>query len=413
MHKPEMQSIHEAPRASRHDDMPRPTNMIFGSLSLSPDQIEAPAFFVDGNLCIRWMATGGTDPFSTALAHELRSTDSRNVFNLLLRPAIKHAISEWRSFFSFVYQNLHDHGVAPSESNAEPPFLVRKQLFSDTPEHTASSERRTPMIDSCCLGGDTAILHVFSMAFDKGMLFMLRQDRCPDKRPAFVDELPGHSPTRSVAQEKNICVLSARLNHAHGMAKRMLPDHFLTMMERIGHEADEIARSLGGKRAPCNGPQLCYGFTETAGRDPIFGAICCATRLNDQMRLLQEKLDAQYGWSDEICLNMGIGHGAAGQMESDVRPALAFVMPGGAFAQANLLSGIAGKGEIWITRHAAAQLPEVLMNQVVLGVDRNDHFVRNYFKKLSDFKQLKAMLQIDPDMDDLSVCQIKQCQRYL
>ena len=77
-----------------------------GPLTLLPNQIEAPAFFVDDTLSIRWIADGGTDLFSRSLSHQLKTSGTRNVFNLIMRPAIKHALDDWQAFFSFVYATL-------------------------------------------------------------------------------------------------------------------------------------------------------------------------------------------------------------------------------------------------------------------------------------------------------------------
>ena len=107
----------------------------FGPLSLSPDQIEAPSFFVNQKLTVAWMNPSGTDAFSHALAKELNSASTGNIFDLLLKPAIKRSMSDWQAFFSFVYVLLRrstdkgtfDRGTVSFSSNhlpdmeAEPP----------------------------------------------------------------------------------------------------------------------------------------------------------------------------------------------------------------------------------------------------------------------------------------------------
>jgi hypothetical protein len=408
-----MKPFQDKPYSSSGTDSAQSTKTILGPLSLLPDQIEAPAFFVDNNLSIRWIATGGKDPFSTALAQELRSTASRHVFNLLLRPAIKHAIADWRSFFSFVYTNLGHASTAEAGFNPEFPFIARERVPQPKTGNTTAEYRHAFMVDSCRLGTDEPTHRVFSLVFDKGTLFMLRQDRWPKKAPNPGEEAAVPHTVLPVGEKKSICVLSARLNNARGLARTMLPERFLNLMDRIWEEADGIVRSLGGKRAVCNGPQLCHVFSENAGRNPIFSAICCATRLNNQMVLLEEKLRAQYGWANEICLNMGIGHGAEDQTESDTIGSLEFVMPGGAFDQSTLLSGIAGKGEIWITKEAAAQLPKALIDQVVLGVDHQGKVLPHFFTRISDLQQARTVSHLEPEMEALSIARIMKLQRQI
>ena len=107
MLRSQSESFQYAPSSPLMVDEARATENMFGPWTLSPEQIDAPAFFVDEHLSIQWMAPYGRDPFSMALAKELSIASSRNVFNLLLRPSIKHAIADWQSFFSFVYKCLH------------------------------------------------------------------------------------------------------------------------------------------------------------------------------------------------------------------------------------------------------------------------------------------------------------------
>jgi hypothetical protein len=64
------------------------------------------------------------------------------------------------------------------------------------------------------------------------------------------------------------------------------------------------------------------------------------------------------------------------------------MIPGGAFDQSSQLSAVSRtKGDIWITRNAVAQLPKKLIDQVVLGIDRQGRFFRNFFTRLSDLPQ--------------------------
>jgi hypothetical protein len=92
---------------------------------------------------------------------------------------------------------------------------------------------------------------------------------------------------------------------------------------------------------------------------------------------------------------------------------LEFVIPGGAFDQSTLLSGIAGKEEIWITKDAAAQLPKDLIDQVVLGVDRQGKFLRHLFTRISDLQQARTVSLIAPEMEALSIARIRKLERQI
>ena len=207
-------------------------------------------------------------------------------------------------------------------------------------------------------------------------------------------------------EKETICILSARLNDSHRIADTMLPEVFFDLMNRIGNDVDGLARSFGGRRTGLSGAQIDYMFAESVGRNPIFSAICCATRLNRQMLATEEKLKAQHGWADEIRMNIGISHGTvdltaaapAGYMES--------MVPGGASDQSSRLSAVAGKGEIWITKNAVAHLPKRLIDQVVVGVDRQERFFRNFFTRLSDLPQVTGSGQPRPNLESLSIARI-------
>ena len=391
------------------------TGAVLGPLSLSADQIAAPAFFVDRQLSLVWIAPDGADPFSQALAREWEEASTDNIFNLLLRPAVKAAISDWQAFFSFVYillrrstsREVFDSGTV----------FVSTDLTPDTDSHPSRSRTRHPFeVDSCLIGANAAtaepLLQLFGLGFDEGSLFLVRRGH---RQAAASGERGNLAPAGSgdaVASKTAVCILSARLNDSHRIADTMLPDYFFRLMNQIGDAADDVARALGGTRAAGSGAGIQYVFTESAGRNPIFSAICCATRLNQRMQSLQAALTAKQGWVDDICLNMGISHGtdeaatreqSAGSME--------IMIPGGASDQASLLSAFAEKGEIWITRQTVGQLPKKQIDQVVLGVDRQGKFLRNFFIRLSDLGRDTGTSHHNVDMNTLSIARIVNIER--
>ena len=155
-----------------------------------------------------------------------------------------------------------------------------------------------------------------------------------------------------------------------------------------------------------SGAGIQYVFTESAGRNPIFSAICCATRLNHRMQSLQAALTAKQGWADDICLNMGISHGSDEATTREPAGSMEIMIPGGASDQAALLSAIAEKGEIWVTRQAVGQLPKKHIDQVVLGVDRQGQFLRNFFIRMSDLRRDTGTSHQNVDLNTLSIARI-------
>jgi class 3 adenylate cyclase len=184
------------------------------------------------------------------------------------------------------------------------------------------------------------------------------------------------------------------------------------MVNRIWDETDDVVRALGGKRSGCSGAQAHYRFSAGGGRNPIFSAICCAVRMNRQMAAVREKLNVHQGWMDEICMNMGISHGADDPAESDASDSMEFMIPGGAFDQAAQLSAVAGKGEIWITKNAVSQLPKKLIDQLVVGVDRQGRFLRNFFTRLADLPQAGAPGPLKPSQGMLSVSRVVKVESH-
>ncbi len=387
----------------------------FDILSLSPNQIDAPSFFVDQNLSVVWDAPCGTDPFSQALTRELKSTSTRNVFHLLLRPAIREALSDWQAFFSFVYIMLR-RSAPPATFDAQTDFISTDHIPAANAETTRVSDSHPFQVDSCGIGRkDEATepsLRLFGLKFKTGTLFLLRQDLWHPVMPSNGQKASASDDNEPVDQKKSICVLSARLNDSHRIADTMLPEVFFKFMNRIWDESDGIIKALGGIRAGCNGAQIHYVFNESAGRNPIFSAICGATRMGSQMLALEEKLKVQQGWADEICMNIGISHGTDDLAKSDPAVCMEFTIPGGAYDHASHLSAVAGKGETWITKAAVAQLPKKLIDQVVLGVDRQGRFLRNFFTRLSDLTKGSGAIESKPDLGRLSIARVLRIETH-
>jgi class 3 adenylate cyclase len=390
------------------------TGPVLGPLSLAADQIAAPAFFVDRQLSLVWLAPDGTDPFSQALAREWEAASTDNIFNLLLRPAVKATISDWQAFFSFVYillrrstsREVFDSGTG----------FVSPDLTPDPGSQPSRPQTRHPFeVDSCLIGANEATAHqplqIFGLGFDGGTLFLVRRAH---RYAAAAGDRVTLAPVGSgdaVVSKTTVCMLSARLNESHRIADTMLPDYFFKLMNQIREAADDVARALGGTRTAGSGAGIQYVFTESAGRNPIFSAICCATRLNPQMQSLQAALTAKQGWTDDICLNMGISHGTDEATTREPAGSMEIMIPGGASDQAALLSAIAEKGEIWITRQAVGQLPKKQIDQVVLGVDRQGQFLRNFFIRLSDLGRDTGTSHQKVDLNTLSIARIVDMAR--
>ena len=148
-------SDHAAPAdATGPEIKPDPASRpVLGPLSLSADQIAAPAFFVDRQLSLGWIAPNAADRFSQALAREWEAASTDNIFNLLLRPAVKATISDWQAFFSFAYILLR-RSTSPEVFDSKTVF-VSSDL---TPDADGQSPRpRHPFeVDSCLIGANEA-----------------------------------------------------------------------------------------------------------------------------------------------------------------------------------------------------------------------------------------------------------------
>ena len=190
----------------------------------------------------------------------------------------------------------------------------------------------------------------------------------------------------------------------------MLADVFFKMMNQVWETTDDAVADLGGVRVGCNGAQIRYLFKGHAGRNPIFSAISCATRMNDRMRRLQEKLAARMGWAEDLCMNMGICHGESDAPVSGTDDCMEFMVPGGALDRSSHLSALAGKGEIWITKQAIVQLPKKLVDRVVLGVDRQGDFLRNFFTRIADLPPRQVPDRTATEMGALAVARILNIQ---
>lgn len=380
-------------------------------LSLVPDQIEAPAFFVDRNLSVRWMAANGDDRFSSALARTLAPSANDNIFNLLLQPEIKESLSDWQSFFSFVYNSLR-------RSTARETFDRRTDFVASEDRPVAGGSRSLESdvhqfhVDSQLVVKESeegqSALRVFCLQFTEGTLFLLRDD--PWSRSETETTAKPDVFIEPADRKDTICVLSARLNDSHRIADTMLADVFFKMMNQVWEATDNAVADLGGVRVGCNGAQIRYLFKGHAGRNPIFSAISCATRLNERMRRLQEKLAARMGWAEELCMNMGICHGESDTPVSGADDCMEFMVPGGALDQSSHLSALAGKGEIWITKQAVVQLPKKLVDRVVLGVDRQGGFLRNFFTRIADLPPRQVPDRTANEIGSLAIARILNIQ---
>lgn len=385
------------------------SGVTFNPLRLSPDQIAPPAFFVDSSLSLCWTAPDGTNAFSRSLAEALESASTRNVFTLLLAPSVKKSLPDWEALFSFIYTMLR-RSTSRDTFDSATGFISKDNIPATDTDRPLLPAVQPFHVDSRIIGdhddSSGPPLRIFGLEFKEGTLFLFRPDRwhAADtggrEKKSSVDEIVPSD------EKKTICVLTARLNDSHRIADTMLPEFFFQLMNRIWKKSEGVVRSLGGIRAACNGAEIQYMFTENAGRNPIFSAICCATRLHVQMQALEENFKAEQGWTDELRMNIGISSGTNDLTAPEPAGCMEFTIPGGAADQSSHLSTVAGKGEIWITKDAVAQLPKKLTDQVVLGIDRQGRFCRNFFIRLSDLPGGTGSSRPKPDLGTLSIARI-------
>ena len=384
------------------------------TLSLPLDQIAAPAFFVDRKLSLCWMAQAGTDTLSLKLARQLERSSTRNVFDILLRDEIKVAVPQWQDFFSFVY-TLLKHSVSQDIFDTATIFVPKANVPINHVDRSSRLELGPFRAESRLLsnGSDSKNppLRLFGLEFGSGTLFLLRNDAWQFLEKADKGGKPAHIQHQHADQKKIIAILSARINDSRRIAETMLPELYLALTDQLWQETDDAVRSLGGKRVLCDGGEIQYRFADCAGRNPVFSAICCATRFNGQMQKLAGKLAGKSGWVDEIRLNMGISHGNDDHETTNAADPMELMIPGGASDQASVLSGISGKGEIWITKNAVTQLPKNLLHQVVLGIHRNGRFFRNFFTRFSDLSPRVGQTVIKSDLAGLAIARVDSLER--
>jgi class 3 adenylate cyclase len=384
------------------------------AFTILPDQIEAPAFFVDRNLCVPRVSPDSNTRFLQIMAGELEQQPDRSIFSLLLVPGVKDSLADWQALFSFVY-------IALRRSTSRETFESQTR-FMDQEDHPVldranlvDSGMHRFQVESCPLiledATQTPSIRLFGLEFTEGTLFLLRPDFWAG---AAVEKTAVEETGRVISTDdrrETICILTAKLDDSHRIADTMLADLFFRMMNCIWEEADNAVISLGGTRIGHSGARIQYLFRTSAGRNPIFSAIWCAARMNARMQALQAKLKARHGWSDELFMNMGLSHGKINGKEMNPAQGMEFMVPGGALDQSSQLAAIAGKGEIWITKNAVAQLPKSLMDQVVLGVDRQGEFLRNFFTRISDLPGKKAAEPASTAMGSLAVARILKIEK--
>ncbi len=383
-------------------------------LSISTDQIEAPAFFVDRDLSVQWMAPGGTDGFSRALDRELDSGATRNIFSLLLNPTIKAATGDWQTFFSLVYVTLR-RSTPRDTFDTQTGFISRDQLPPSETRSRHDPDMRRFQVESRVLKSDGTAdqppWRVFGLEFSQGTLFLLRQDPWISSKRDPAGTTVSDKAIDRAETKASICMLTARLNDSQRIADSMLPEGFFKLMHLIWAATDDVAQSLGGHRAGGSGARIHYVFKADMGKNPVFSAICCAVRINRRMLALRRQLSTHQGWENEICMNMGISHGMDDAPPSDSGGCMAFRIPGGAFDQSSRLSAVAGQAEIWVTKDAVAQLPKKLIDQVVLGVDRQGRFMRNFFRRISNLANDSLPDRPTADLANLSVARIMRIEQ--
>jgi class 3 adenylate cyclase/DNA-binding transcriptional MerR regulator len=385
------QSAAKVPSPERSPEEKRQPAFIPPRVHLPTETVNTAAFFVDKDLRIGWIKGGREDRLSRAIGSELANDPTGTVLDIILRASLQELVFNWPPLFAFIYRFLQETIAAQTFEKLAPTVSLNLEDATPAQGFIPAAGMRGP-IASCPIRledeeGLARYLRLYGLALSEGALFILDEDLWRESAPAEKQvAVEGElNKTAGISSGKvPFSVLSARLDDSRRIGDTLLPETYFKLMTRIWDETDRVMATYGGQRAKRSGTEVQYVIPRNANTDPAYDAICCAVKLKDKVREIENALRGEGGWFSKIRLNIGISSGSDQPEQEDLTASMAFMLPGGAADQAFHLSAFAHGGAIWITKSAFSHLSPRQVENITFGIYRDDKLIPSIFTPLAD-----------------------------
>ncbi|MCF8055110.1 MAG: hypothetical protein K9K37_00530 [Desulfocapsa sp.] len=368
--EPSMQD--SAVRRRRHDER--------RGLKVTIENITSPAYLVNNNLEIEWINEQAEKSIFNRKINSINEIESRNIFKLILDPALHGVMRNWRDMVdlhcTLLQRNMNSDDLAQTYAGITDKDTA---LLSN-----AYLNRQAPAIDnlyrlpfSFMRTGSRGLKHfiVHSEAYREGtfVVFIPGDSNSASvidmlsQREKIINELL-HNRMPSVV---SLCSMVASIQDSERLCAKLLPSKYFLLINDLWQAVSPVFDKYFGTYGRHAGNEMVYYFTKNKGNDYLINSINCAMEIRDMASRLSHSWNRKHGLDHTLNMNIGIHEGR--EFFGTIRSAgnIEFTALGESVKVARRLSEFANNGEIWATKDLISKISTEDRHGFTFGVYRD------------------------------------------
>ena len=365
-----------------------------GSLALTIDDIDSPAFLINHNFEIEWINNKAEDQIFKRRVSKISDPESRNIFKIFLEPEFHAHIRNWEELIAFhmpfMKVNFAKAGLANLFHGISHNEISLLERIYDNDFLPVNSIQSSP-INIVMQDGLKKSYRVYSMLFREGMFFVYMQDGLShniEKLLSGREKIINNLLKQRMPSLVSLCVLVADLQNSVRISADLLPGEYFELINQLWATLAGSFDKYDGIYGKHTGDGMLYYFIKKPGSNYIINSINCAIELKERAKKFSDEWKIRKGWLNDILLNIGINEGQEflGTIHSSSNIELTAL--GDSINYAGRLSDFARSGSIWTTKNLISKLDKEDIKKIHFGIyrkkDDREIFIQNSFSRIID-----------------------------
>lgn len=387
----EVKAIAEAPAT--------PGSLERGALSrLTVEEIAHPAYMVNYNFELIWFNAAARAGVLGNFAHLPAETESRSVFQFLLKSENLGRREEILRFHFGIAKQRAQKSSFFTLCGAMPHEVLGtlERLYNEAERPTSDLITQTFIARGPT---DANAICLYAVQFREGILFVHAPGDGGSedlltllaRRDLVIRDLL----RKRLPVLTHVAVLVTDLQQSTKICAELPPEEYFELINQIWSTVDPIFRRHYGTYGKHAGDGMVYYFFPQPDCNYVWNALLAAYEMREAMRRLSKEWQLRKGWTNELYLNTGLNEGQEwlGTFQSATH--VEFTVLGDTINHAARLSDFARFGAVWATKNLIGKLTADERRQVKYGVQRKsnegqDIFVTSTYSTVANLTDLNT-----------------------
>lgn len=346
-------------------------------LRLTIDQIDAPAYMVNGRFELEWANDAAFSELFSCDIELSREITERKFFNLALVAPVVTAADGFEEFLRFhlsiAKRRLSRSSLVDMDS-FEGDFRETERLARtyDEAEPLAGGMLAHTEINLAPRGEKERWYSLHASFFREGIFFAYAPlDDTSDSLTALLsrrDIVIRDLLKRRRPYLTNLAVLVADLQNSVRICAELPPEQYFQLINEIWGAMEPILRRHFGTHGKHVGDGMVSYFFPQPDSNYLVNALACAQDMRNEMRAISEQWRGDKNWLNDLVLNIGIHEGQEWFGTFQTPTHVEFTVLGDTINMAARLSDLARDGAIWTTKSLVGKLASSERARVHYGV---------------------------------------------